>query len=67
MLIVIVTVGMENKMPQTMENCLPRFLENKMPQFMENYLPFTILQNGFKKSQKKPFYICSTLIMKCIR
>ena len=23
MLIVIVTVGMENKMPQTMENCLP--------------------------------------------
>ena len=41
MLIVIVTVGMENKMPQTMENCLPRFLENKMPQFMENYLPFT--------------------------
>ena len=43
MLIVIVTVGMENKMPQTMENCLPRFLENKMPQFMENYLPFTIL------------------------
>lgn len=43
MLIVIVTVGMENKMPQTMENCLPRFLENKMPQFMENYLPFTII------------------------
>lgn len=68
MLIVIVTVGMENKMPQTMENCLPRFLENKMPQFMENYLPFTIpfqIQYSFIYSPKygnaRPMYECLVL------